>query len=77
MNYFGSLLLAMETGLAVGLIVAALVVGAAVAVFATRFILNKRAKKKSEQKLDETSKRVEEMLSERALKASSSKRKPF
>ena len=64
MNHFGSLLLAMETGLAVVLIVAALVVGAAAAVFVTRYILNKRARKKSEQKLDETSRRVEEMLSE-------------
>ena len=64
MKDFGSLLLA--TGLEIGLIVAVIVlaVGVVAAIFVTRDILNKRAKKRSEQKLDETSKRVEEMLSE-------------
>ena len=64
MANLGSLLLAMETGLAIGLIVAALIIGAAVAVAITVYVLKKRAKKRSEQKLDETSRRVEEMLSE-------------
>ena len=63
MANLGSLLLAMETGLAIGLIVAALIIGAAVAVAITVYVLKKRAKKRSEQKLDETSRRVEEMLS--------------
>ena len=65
MNDFGSLLLAM-TGLEIGLLVVAIVLalGVVAAVFLTRDILTKRAKKKSEQKLDETSRRVEEMLSE-------------
>ena len=64
MNHFGSLLLA--TGLEIGLIVAVigLAVGVVAAIFVTRDILNKRAKKRSEQKLDETSRRVEEMLPE-------------
>ena len=64
MKDFGSLLLA--TGLEIGLIVAVIVlaVGVVAAIFVTRDILNKRAKKRSEQKLDETRKRVEEMLSE-------------
>ena len=35
MNHFGSLLLAMETGLAVGLIILALLVGAGLAVLVT------------------------------------------
>ncbi len=63
MNNYASLLLAeMSVGLSVALIVVALVVGAAVAAFATWLVLKKVSKKRSEQKLDETSKRVEEML---------------
>ena len=65
MQYSGSLLLAtMNTGLAVGLMVLLLVVGAGAAFGATWFILKRISKKKAEQKLDETSKRVEEMLDE-------------
>ena len=65
MANLGSLLLAMS-GLEIGLTIAValLVVGVVAAVFLTRSILTKRAKKRSEQKLDETSRRVEEMLSE-------------
>ncbi len=62
MNYGYGLLLAMDTGVWVGLIVVALVVGAAAAVLATWLILKQVSKKKSEKRLDETSKRVEEML---------------
>ncbi len=65
MANLGSLLLAMS-GLEIGLliVVVVLAVGVVAAVFLTRSILTKRAKKRSEQKLDETSRRVEEMLSE-------------
>ncbi len=65
MNGFESLLLAM-TGLETALLIVAIVLalGVAAAVFLTRFFLVKAAKKRAEQKLDETSKRVEEMLSE-------------
>ncbi len=59
-----SLLLAMETGLAIGLIAAFSVAFAAIAVFVTYFIITKNAKRKSEKKLDETSKRVEQMLAD-------------
>ncbi len=62
MNNIFSLLLAMDTGVAAGLIVVALVVGAAIAGVATWLVLKKVSRKKSEKKLDETSKRVEEML---------------
>ncbi len=63
MANFGSLLLAdMSVGLSVGLIVVALVVGAAVAVFVTWQVLKTLSKKRSAQKLDETEKKVEEML---------------
>lgn len=64
MYTISSLLLAMDTGLAAGLIVVALVVGAAVAGVATWLILKQVSKKKSVAKLDETSKRVEEMLAQ-------------
>ncbi len=64
MHTWTSLLLAMDTGLAVGLIVAALVVGAAGAVVATWLILKHVSKKKSEKRLDETSRRVEEMIAD-------------
>ena len=62
MNNVITLLLDMNTGLAIGLIVAALIVGAAAAAGAVWVILKKVSKRKSEQKLDETSKRVSEML---------------
>ncbi len=62
MNNIANLLLAMETGLAVGLIVVALVVGAAVAGVVTWLVLKKISKLRSAKKLDETQKRVEEML---------------
>ena len=60
MANLGSLLLAMS-GLEIGLLIVAVVlaVGVVAAVFLTRSILTKRAKKRSEQKLDETSRRVE------------------
>ena len=65
MLHFGSLLLAtVDVVLAIGMAAAALVVGAIVTFFVTRGVLNRISKKKAEQKLDETSKRVEEMLSE-------------
>lgn len=62
MTDFISLLLVMNTGLAIGLIVAALVVGVAAASVSTWVILKKIAKKRAEQKLDDTSKKCEEML---------------
>ncbi len=61
-NITNLLLADMGVGLAVGLIVVALVVGAAVAVAATWLILKKIAKQRSAKKLDETQTRVEEML---------------
>ena len=65
MEHFGSLLLAtMDVGLAVGLMVVLLLVGAGAAFGVTWYVLKRISKKKAEQKLDETSKRVEEMLSE-------------
>ena len=57
-----SLLLDMSTGLAVGLFVVFLIVGGAIGFVATWFVLKQVSKKKSEQKLDETSKKVEDML---------------
>ncbi len=63
MNNLANLLLSdMSLGLAVGLIVVALVVGAAAAVLSTWLVLKNVSKKRSAKKLDETSKRVEEML---------------
>ncbi len=63
MANYGSLLLAdMSVGLGVGLIVVALVIGAAAAALATWFILKKLSKKRSEQKLDETEQKIAEML---------------
>ena len=64
MQQLNSLLLALGTGGWIGLLAGVLVVGAGAAVLLTWLILTKRAKKKSEQKLDETSRRVEEMLSQ-------------
>ena len=61
MNNVISLLL-MNTGLAIGLMFVTLIVGAAAAAGAVWVILKKVSKRKSEQKLDETSKRVSEML---------------
>ncbi len=62
MANFGSLLLTMNTGLAVGLIVLALVLGAGIAAVVTWQVLKKVSQKRSEQKLDATQKQVEEML---------------
>ncbi len=63
---FGLLLATMDMGLAIGLIIGLFVIGAAVAGglgwFFTKRHLEKVSKKRSEQKLDETSNRVEEML---------------
>ena len=65
MNTFAGLLLAdtMKLGLSIGLMAVALVVGAAVAALVTWVILKQVSKKRAERKLDETSKRVDEMLS--------------
>ncbi len=63
MNNITSLLLAdMSVGLSVAFIIGALVVGAGVAFVVTWQVLKKLSKKRSELKLDETSRRVEEML---------------
>ncbi len=63
MANYGSLLLAdMGVGLAVGLIIVALVVGAGIAVVVTWQVLKSLSRKRSAQKLDETEKKVEEML---------------
>ncbi len=62
MANYGSLLLAMGTGGWVGLIIAALVIGAGIAVVVTWQVLKKVSQKRSEQKLDATEKQVEEML---------------
>ncbi len=65
MNNFNSLLLAtMDLGLSIVLMIVFLAVGATITFFVTREILNKKAKRKSEQKLDETSKLVERMVAD-------------
>ncbi len=61
MHNISSLLL-VGTGLAVGLIILAFAVGAAAAMGILWVVLKKVSQKKSQQKLDETSKRVEEMI---------------
>ncbi len=63
MNNFYSLLLAVEP-VALALIVVLPIVAAAVAVFVTYLLLKQNAKRKSEKKLDETSKQVEKMLAD-------------
>ena len=62
MANYGSLLLDMSIGLSVGLMIVALVVGAGIAVVVTWQVLKKVSQKRSEQKLDATEKKVEEML---------------
>ncbi len=62
MNNMITLLLDMNTGLSIGLIVAALVVGAAISAAVVCVVLKQVSKRRSEQKLDETSKKVNEML---------------
>ncbi len=62
MSYLNSLLLAVPTSLAIALFVVLPVVGLAIGGLATWIILKKVSKKQSANKLDETSKRVEEML---------------
>ncbi len=63
MANYGSLLLAdMGVGLAVALIVVALVVGAGIAALVTWVTLKKVSEKRSREKLDSTEKQVEEML---------------
>lgn len=62
MSYLNSLLLAVPTSLAIALFVVLPVAGLAIGGLATWIILKKVSKKQSANKLDETSKRVEEML---------------
>ena len=62
---FGSLLLAdLGSGAVAGIAIAVFVVGAALAAFVTWQVLKIVSKKKAEKKLDETSRRVEQMLKE-------------
>ncbi len=62
MQHLSSLLLAADTWMVIVFPVVALLLGAGVGVAVTWVLRNKSAKKKSEKKLDDTSKRVEEML---------------
>ena len=62
MNYIFGLLLDVPMPLAIALFVALPIVVGGVAVLATWLILKKVSKKKSEKKLDDTEKRVKEML---------------
>ena len=62
MNLFSSLLLAVDTWMVIVFPVIALVVGAAIGGAVIWVCRNKIAKRNAEKKLDETSKRVEEML---------------
>ncbi|MDE7296132.1 MAG: Rnase Y domain-containing protein, partial [Clostridia bacterium] len=62
MTYFNSLLLAVDTWMVIVFPLLALVVGAGAAAFLVWYLKDKNSKKKSANKLDETSKRVEEML---------------
>mgnify|MGYP000777172402 CR=1 FL=1 len=62
MTILSSLLLDVSTGLAVALFVVLPILGLAIGGAAAYVILQKIAKKKSEQKLDETSQQVEKML---------------
>ena len=62
MSYLNSLLLAVPTSLAIAFFVVLPVAGLAIGGLATWIILKKVSKKQSANKLDETSKRVEEML---------------
>ena len=61
MNNLFSLLL-ISNGIAIALFIVLPLVGIAIGGAAALFILKKVSKKKSEQKLDETSKKVDEML---------------
>ena len=61
-NFFG-LLLDVATPIAISLFVVLPVVGIGLGVLAAWLILKNVSKKKSEKKLDDTSKRVDEMLS--------------
>ena len=62
MQHLSSLLLAADTWMVIVFPVVALLLGAGVGVAVTWVLRNKSAKKKSKKKLDDTSKRVEEML---------------
>lgn len=62
MLFFNSLLLAVDTWMVIVFPVIALVAGAGIAAFLVWYLKDKNSKKKSANKLDETSKRVEEML---------------
>lgn len=62
MNHLFPLLLAIENGVAITLFIVLPVVAAAIAVAVTFFVMKKRAKTRDAKKLDDTSKRVEEML---------------
>lgn len=62
MTYFNSLLLAVDTWMVIVFPLLALFVGAGAAAFLVWYLKDKNSKKKSANKLDETSKRVEEML---------------
>lgn len=62
MLFFNSLLLAVDTWMVIVFPVIALIVGAGVAALLVWYLKDKNSKKKSANKLDETSKRVEEML---------------
>ena len=62
MLFFNSLLLAVDTWMVIVFPVIALIVGAGIAAFLVWYLKDKNSKKKSANKLDETSKRVEEML---------------
>ena len=68
MYAFNSLLLAMETGLAVGLMVVLFLVGGAIGFGVTFLILKKIAKRKAELKLDETDKLIEQKLADAEAK---------
>lgn len=62
MQQLSSLLLAVDSWMVIVFPIIALIVGAGAGVAVTWILRNKSAKKKSEKKLDDTSKRVEEML---------------
>ena len=68
MYAFNSLLLAMEPGLAVGLMVVLFLVGGAIGFGVTFLILKKIAKRKAELKLDETDKLIEQKLADAEAK---------
>ncbi len=62
MYQLNSLLLAVDTWVAIVFPIVALIVGGGAGIFATYVILKRVSRKRSEQKLDETEKRAEEMI---------------